>query len=958
MPRNTRLDARAEAFLEEKAVVRTPGGRVGSDDKHGSSANGTNWVERSKPGKKGSLPRYIRIVRNGLIKDGKSESQATALAVSAIKRWASGGDNVSPKVQKAAAQALAEWEKMKQSAHAKKDDAPDFQDDWSESSSLQHQDQNTTEMKGSTAMHMEHKSVGVSGLSVVDETKGVVETIVSVTGIVDNVKDIIEPGAYTKSLNTRTPKGVWSHSWDTPVAKTIAVKELMPGDSDLPANLPSGLPWPADAGALLVKTQFNLGTQRGQEAYSDVTFFGDQQEWCADADTEILTQRGWVRYDDLTTDDLAYTLDPQMAVGRFEKVEAVNIWEDKTRTMRKIETGGHSSLTTAQHRWPVVRTMTGGHVDWKTTDTLDTRDQFFRAAQRIDAPIEAKYNDAFVEIVAWFWNEGWVPPADHSDAGLYFAQSVDKNPQHVAAIRSALQRAFNGHWTERHSNDGMARFRLTREAASHVLAVTGEHKQPLPEFITSLTTAQLRLFIEKCLDGDGHRAKGGQRTWYQVEDASVRAFEMICALAGVPTNTKAQKDYGNRHGRTPQRVALLKSGMVGPLASIKTKGYGYKTGDPRTPSTDEWVEHTGIVWCPTTASGTWLARRNGSIYFTGNSIGYQVPVGGATIDSKTGQRRIHTLELYEYSPVLFGAMPAARTRMGELDGVKSAQIAFKSMSMNPVELKEWAGEINLDITDFLEAKDGKPKNNKPSDSNEDEDDLFLAGDEEDAEDAADGGIDEAEEDDEDDTATAKRGHKSAYTAWEHEILVKAHDAIGAVLGFGNTTDADDISDLTEQKGAADPNGDDPEDSGAGGDGGADEADETSSLSDVVSNFAEVLKNNEMDDIESYASDFDDAVDGSDPDGAEQAGNAILDMIEGIEEPDSDLREAFSAVARAIADLAPEAAGDSAAQTDSAGNDAPPADETDTQKKTDDAVITIETKQLDALRASLLGNYRI
>jgi hypothetical protein len=32
----------------------------------------------------------------------------------------------------------------------------------------------------------------------------------------------------------------------------------------------------------------------------------------------------------------------------------------------------------------------------------------------------------------------------------------------------------------------------------------------------------------------------------------------------------------------------------------------------------EWVEHSGIVWCPTTANSTWLARRNGTIYFTGN----------------------------------------------------------------------------------------------------------------------------------------------------------------------------------------------------------------------------------------------------------------------------------------------------------------------------------------------------
>lgn len=129
------------------------------------------------------------------------------------------------------------------------------------------------------ASMFEHKTVGVKGLNVVDAAQGIVETVISVTGVVDNVKDRIKPGAYTKTLATRTPKGVWSHDWNEPVSKTLAVKELMPGDPELPATMPSGEPWPKAAGALKVKTQFNLDTQRGREAFSDVVFFGSEQEW-------------------------------------------------------------------------------------------------------------------------------------------------------------------------------------------------------------------------------------------------------------------------------------------------------------------------------------------------------------------------------------------------------------------------------------------------------------------------------------------------------------------------------------------------------------------------------------------------------------------------------------------------------------------------------------------------------
>ena len=73
------------------ATVKTPGGRVGNDRSIGSDSNGENWVEQE-----GGMPRYMRIVRNGLMKEGMTKGRATALAVAAITRWAAGVGEVSP----------------------------------------------------------------------------------------------------------------------------------------------------------------------------------------------------------------------------------------------------------------------------------------------------------------------------------------------------------------------------------------------------------------------------------------------------------------------------------------------------------------------------------------------------------------------------------------------------------------------------------------------------------------------------------------------------------------------------------------------------------------------------------------------------------------------------------------------------------------------------------------------
>lgn len=128
-------------------------------------------------------------------------------------------------------------------------------------------------------MRIEHKAVPVSGVDVINEAEGIVRAIVSVTGLRDRVKDNIKPGAYEKTLIARKPKGIWSHDWNKPIARTLDIKELMPGDDGLPKTLPNGDPWPKEAGGLAVKMQFNLKTQLGRDAYENVRFFGTDQEW-------------------------------------------------------------------------------------------------------------------------------------------------------------------------------------------------------------------------------------------------------------------------------------------------------------------------------------------------------------------------------------------------------------------------------------------------------------------------------------------------------------------------------------------------------------------------------------------------------------------------------------------------------------------------------------------------------
>jgi hypothetical protein len=270
-------------------------------------------------------------------------------------------------------------------------------------------------------------------------------------------------------------------------------------------------------------------------------------------------------------------------------------------------------------------------------------------------------------------------------------------------------------------------------------------------------------------------------------------------------------------------------------------------------------------------------------------------VGGATVDSKTGVRHIKTLELYEYSPVLFGAMSAARTQ-----SVKSL-VDEMVHTIPEDEFKSWLSEFGIELKEDAKKKDPDdeedPETGKPAESPEVEDSERITEEEDETPDDDDDAFD-LEDDDEED----QNKHKSfpfTVTAYEREQLVATRDAIEAILQKA------DESFVLEDK-ADDGDGSDNEDAEAGTLAGAVEAQEDA-LGDLY------------DDILAAAEQFDSALDGDDTGAVDEAGDAVLSLVEsGLEEAEGAQADALSAVAQAVADLAPE-------------EDAPE-DEDDTEKK--------------------------
>ena len=348
-------------------------------------------------------------------------------------------------------------------------------------------------------------------------------------------------------------------------------------------------------------------------------------KYCASDDTEILTKTGWKTHDQLAIGDIVWTLNAETGLGEWQPATAVNRFEVVDEPMLAIDLQGHSSLTTLDHSWPVA--PKNGPIKFLKSRELSYDNRFLMTAPAAELPVEQKYSDALVELVAWHYTEGHVMNFGQTTKSgeprrrwIAITQSLRVYPENVASIRRALTEIFGPAYVTLSSKDaadyghfsskglstpawretvkaGHAHFYLNEEAAQLLLTYCeGKDKIVRRDFIESLTKAQLDLFIQTSIAADGHGDMDGGAQFGQHVEARLEPFELACYLAGRPIQRRGIKrsDWYD--------VWLRKSRItINPYQKMSE------------------VSYTGTVWCPTTANHTWFARRNGTVYFTGNS---------------------------------------------------------------------------------------------------------------------------------------------------------------------------------------------------------------------------------------------------------------------------------------------------------------------------------------------------
>lgn len=364
--------------------------------------------------------------------------------------------------------------------------------------------------------------------------------------------------------------------------------------------------------------------------------------YCVDEDTEIFTDTGWRRYNDVPSDIAVLTLNHETGMSEWQRPDAIHVFPARQREMVRMEGREHSSLTTPHHRWAVERThrrtgrkrkrradgtwtaaeaplrkvVAGRDRTWTTSEDLGYWDSIPVAAECASLPDQPKYADAFVELVAWFWTEGHIRRGGRQ---VEICQSHAVNEPYCDRIRAALTATFGPpvdtfpragrttdgvpRWRE-YANGSRIQWYLSADAGD-LLVAAAPGRVVRHDFIRSLTRAQLDLFVDVSMKADG-----SGRQMLQKDPAAAEAFAFAAILAGHAVS------YGTKGPTTStpyemSRVQLMTKRRISPRPAANNQRSAFSI-------TREM--HDGTVWCPQTPNGTWLARRNGKVYFTGNSF--------------------------------------------------------------------------------------------------------------------------------------------------------------------------------------------------------------------------------------------------------------------------------------------------------------------------------------------------
>ena len=340
---------------------------------------------------------------------------------------------------------------------------------------------------------------------------------------------------------------------------------------------------------------------------------------CLDAETEALTERGWVRGFDLLREDVLLTKNPVTGALEWQGMTDLKQWPDYEGPLVEFKSRSFSAVSTPDHRW-LVQDKHSGAVREKTTATLSTHGdhRIHRTGDYRPAVTGSPSGDE-AELLGWFVTDGSLSMAKGGSRGprphprCSLVQSPTGNPvkhARIVALLARLDTAGEVRVQPPSAAHGCTTWRLGRRLSALLYGLAPDRRLTMGALLRQDRVALDRL-REAMLLGDGSR-RGASWAFTSGTRGQAEAFQVLCTLTG----SAASIVWRDMSGYAPTSAKMTNvPRMTGVwIVTILARGTVQVLAGHRR----EFQSRQG-VWCPVVPNTFFVMRRAGQVAITGNT---------------------------------------------------------------------------------------------------------------------------------------------------------------------------------------------------------------------------------------------------------------------------------------------------------------------------------------------------
>ena len=331
---------------------------------------------------------------------------------------------------------------------------------------------------------------------------------------------------------------------------------------------------------------------------------------CVDKETEILTDKGWKFYNEIDKQDKVLTLNMETSLLEWNILQKVNKYKGDFSTIKFNHTS-FNSVCTMEHRWPVYHKK-HKKLEWRTTEQLlkETGKNWcdWSLLRCMDNKFkEAPYEDWFLKIIGYYLTDG---NKGNTSRSIRVSQSESANPKKCQIIQKAFEESGKPFCT--HTNKNLYKYWSMGYETGERMRKLFPDKLLTLDFVMSLSQRQANILLEALMLGDGCHTKNDDN-FVTAPKQNADNFQILALIAGYATSCQIIDKYvGVPH------ISEKVSNVI-----VPKKPY-YRIRILRRKTINVYKKHfieskENFVWCPTVQNGTWVARRKGKIFITGNS---------------------------------------------------------------------------------------------------------------------------------------------------------------------------------------------------------------------------------------------------------------------------------------------------------------------------------------------------